>query len=100
MGDAEVGNVPIVKHVPFRGLLKCFFVLEDTILERLNLLRKVAILDCSVSFVVGDGCKESVRNGAKEFSVNVGVRGKGGLSRPWRHCWQSWGCRMRDWEWN
>ena len=90
MGDVEVGNVSIIKRVPFRGPLECLFIMKDTFLKHLDLFREVMILYCGVGLMVGNGREESVRNGAKELSINVGISGKGGLSRSWGHCQCGW----------
>src|SRR5882672_8150580 len=100
MRDAEVRDASIVKRIPFRGPLKCFLIVEDAFLECLDLFRKVAILNCGIGFTVGDGCEESIRNGAKELSVDVGIGIEGGLSRPWQHCWCSRSHWSGDWEQN
>src|SRR6266850_3173080 len=96
MRNAEVRNVTIIEHVPFRGPLEGFFIVEDVILEQLNLLREPPILHSSVSFAVGNGREESIRNGAKELSIDVRIGGEGGLGCPWGHCWSSWSCQTRD----
>jgi len=83
VGNMEVGNAAIIECVPFWGLLERLLVLEDALLKCLNLLRKVAILDCSIGFMVGDGCEQSICNGAKELSVDVRVHGEGRLGGLW-----------------
>jgi len=85
-GNVEVGDAPIVDRVPFRGSFEGFLVLEDLFLKPLNLLSEPSVLHGGVGFVVGDGCKKSIHNRAKEFHVNVRIGGKGRLRGVWGHC--------------
>ena len=78
-----MGNTSIIEHIPVWGSFECFLIVKDAVLECLNLLHKAAILDCSVSLMINDGCKESVCNDVKELGINVWVRSEGGLSGSW-----------------
>ena len=74
--DAEVGNATIVEDVALRGPLKGFFVLENSIFESLDSLGEAMELHSGIGFAVGDGGEKSVRNGAKEYHVDVVVHGE------------------------
>ena len=80
--DAEVGNASVVKDVALWGSFEGFLVLEDSILETFDLLRKAMELHRRVGLAVGNRGEESVRDGAKERRVDVVVRSKGRLGRP------------------
>jgi len=66
----------------------------------LDLLHELPILHGGIGLSVGNGRKESIRNGVKELSIDVRIGSKGGLSHPQGHCWGSWSCQMRDWKGN
>jgi len=81
--DAEVRNVSVIESVPVWDPLECLLILEDAILERLNLLRKLAILDCGVGLLIGNCGEQSVCNSAEELSIDVRVCSEGGLGGSW-----------------
>jgi len=74
--DAEVGNVFVVEDVPLQSSLEGFLVLEDAVLKPFDLLCKAMELHRSVSFSVGDRGEEAVRNGVKEYRVDIVICGK------------------------
>src|SRR6267142_6660366 len=96
--DAEVGDTAVVEDVALRSSLEGFLILEDPFFESLDPLSEAVELHHRVSLAVGDGGEESVRNGAKEDRIDVGVGSEGGLSCPRRHRWWYWSCRARDWK--
>jgi len=75
--DAEVGNASIVEGVTLGGSFEGFFILEDAVLKTSDLFCESMELHCSVGFTVDDGSEESVRNGVKEYRVDVVVGGEG-----------------------
>jgi len=83
MWDVKMQDVPVIKCVPFRGPLECFFILGDVFLECLNLFRKAMVLEHGVGFLIGNGCEESIHNGVKELSIDVRVCSKGRLGGSW-----------------
>jgi len=75
--DAEVGDASVVEGVTLRGLLEGFLVFKDAVLKTSDLFHESVVLHCGVGLAIGDGCEESIRNGVKEYRVNVVVGGEG-----------------------
>jgi len=75
--DVEVGDVPVVEDVTLWGSFEGFFVFEDLVFEPLDSLGKAMELHSGIGFAVGDGGEKSVRDGAKEYCVDVVICGEG-----------------------
>ena len=72
-----MGDTAVVEDVALWGSLEGFLVLEDAVLETPDLFSEAMVLHRSVGFAVGDGGEESVRNGAKEYRIDVVIGGEG-----------------------
>jgi len=77
----------IIENIAFRGSLEGLFVVKDAVLEQLNLIGEVLVLDGSIGLMVGDGGEKSIRDCAKESSVDLRVCLESGLHGSWGHCW-------------
>ena len=65
-----------VDDVALGGSLEGFLVCEDAVLKTFDLFCEAMKLHRCVGFTVGDCGEESIRDGAKEYRVNVVVGGK------------------------
>ena len=74
--DAEVGYMAVVEDVALRGSFEGFLVFEDSFFESLDSLGEAMELHSGIGFAIGDGSKKSVRDGAKEYRVDVVIRGE------------------------
>jgi len=72
----EVGDTTVVEDITLWGSLEGFLVLEDSFFESFNLLGEAVELHGRVGLAVGDSGEESVRDGAKEDRIDVGVGSK------------------------
>ena len=69
----KVGKVVFIEYVAFRGVLKCFFVMKDSILKSFNLLVEVVVVEGSLCLMFRNGAEETIHDGTQQDSVDVGI---------------------------
>ena len=74
-----------VLDIPFRWLVECLFILEDTCGQAVNLLAKCIVDDAILVLTLAEGIGKCLADGVEGDSVNALVSFKYGLDSLWGH---------------
>jgi hypothetical protein len=76
-GDVELGNLSVIDDKSFWGFFESCFIVQDMVMQTSNLSFELIDLNCQSSLLLGDGCKETVGDGAKDVRVQLRMGSKG-----------------------